>query len=77
MAQSSASLGRYEKLKDSVTNPWTCAAHTLVLAVISGDHGQLAAGYEAIKALPPASKSHRMIADEYAYYLTGYPAPDA
>ena len=71
MAQSAASLGCYEKLKDSVTNPWTCAAHTLVLAVIGGDRRLLAAGYETVKALQPASKSHRMIADEYAYYLAG------
>ena len=71
MAQSAASLGRYEKLKDSVTNPWTCAAHTLVLAVISGDHELLASGYEAVKALEATSKAHRMIVDEYAYYLAG------
>ena len=71
MAQASASLGRYEKLKDSVTNPWTCGAHTLVLAVISGDHELLASGYEAVKALEATSKAHRMIVDEYAYYLAG------
>lgn len=56
---------RYAKLAPAVTNPWTRALLTLVIAVADNDLAPLST---FLLSLPPSSTAQRQIAAEYAYY---------
>lgn len=67
-AEASAALARYDRVKDAVTNPWTRAAHRLILAVLTGSQkSELQLMKE--ESPPPASKLQRLILAEYTHYL--------
>ena len=69
-AEAVVHLERYEKLHDSVTNPWTVALISLLLSVASGNKTALPEVYKHISSLEADSRAKQMIADEYRYYLT-------
>ncbi len=69
------SSARFEKLRSTVTNPWTKALIELLLGVSTNEFDSLRTTYELLKsgaeeeATP--SKSQRELLTEYDYYLDG------
>ncbi|MDE6048072.1 MAG: hypothetical protein K2G09_00040 [Paramuribaculum sp.] len=63
-------LGKFEKLKNSVTNQWTQALINLIFGVITGDKDILAPSVDTVTAVSTPSKAQQMIAEEYRHYLS-------
>lgn len=63
-------IGRYDKVKDAVTNPWTIALNELMFAVIDRDKSRLLPSAGQLAEIDASSRAKDMLRDEYRHYLS-------
>ncbi len=69
-----ASLARFEKRRNAVSNEWTLALIELMMSVAQNDMPRLKRAYSTIEnSSEKLSKSQQQLLDEFQYYTTNQP----
>lgn len=63
-------LAKFNRVADSVTNEWTRALITLILAVTSSDFPLISETYAHISSLQASSKARKDLMREFEYYVS-------
>lgn len=69
MTGADKALGKFQRVKESVTNEWTKGLVNLILSVLARRVDSLETGYGKLMALGPSSKAQHMVIKEYERYL--------
>ena len=72
-AEANRAYTKYEQIKDSITNVWTQAAHTLITSVLNNDKSLLAQTYRELHQIENPSKLQQFTICEYGYYMLSLP----
>lgn len=68
MADADRARAAFDRVRDDITNEWTSALVTLLLAVIDNDMAALPATKAALAKLGPASRAQQKLMAEYDHY---------